>query len=584
MNEMVQMNKARDLLALWVHKINLSSAIDFYDINKVSENLCANLLNEIYGYLLINLNPEKRNFPAVDLGCDVKKIAFQITATKEADKVKEKIESTLEKFVNHNLQSRFTDGVRFLFLTTDKLVKLTDANKKKYQGIYSGFDEKHLLTLQDLTQEIQVLYNKDNERFCRVLKILERELSLQPNNYGIPLEQLIELAKKLGVTEKERDEWIRKYQDLEKTITSRTDDTAKQAKVFLDAGGLEQAEKLFKQSLTSKLAIVKEAAAEAFALAQIKDLQYETQEAIAYYQQSLQLNPDNVEGWNRLGLLFQRVGELDQAIAAYQTVLKLGKTHQNNYEIAPAYGNLGLVYKTRGELDKAVEMYNKVLEIDQVLGRKEGMAPSYGNLGIVYGIRGKLDKAAEMFNKALEIDQALGRKEGMALSYGNLGNVYGIRGKLDKAAEMFNKALEINQALGVKSAMADNYRNLGIVYKTRGEFDKAVEMYQKSLAIDEQMGNKEGMAADYGNLGNVYYTRGELDKAVGMYQKSLTLFEGLGSKQGIAEQYDNFASLYKAKGNKVEAKRYWQQSLELFKQLGSQRRIKEVQKALDDLK
>ena len=32
MNEVSQMNKAIELLSLWVHKINLSSAIDFYDM------------------------------------------------------------------------------------------------------------------------------------------------------------------------------------------------------------------------------------------------------------------------------------------------------------------------------------------------------------------------------------------------------------------------------------------------------------------------------------------------------------------------------------------------------------------------
>jgi len=188
MNEMTQMIKARDLLVSWVRKIELSSAIDFYDINKVAENLCANLLNEIYDYQLINLNTEQRNFPAVDLGCDVQKIAFQISSTKDINR---KINDTLDKFVKNKLQNRFSCGVRFLFLSTDKAPKLTDANTKKYQGIYSSFDDKHLLTLQvltlqDLIQKIQVLYSEDNARFCRILKILESGLSIEDiNQYAI---------------------------------------------------------------------------------------------------------------------------------------------------------------------------------------------------------------------------------------------------------------------------------------------------------------------------------------------------------------------------------------------------------------
>jgi len=629
MNEMVQMNKARDLLALWVHKINLSSAIDFYDINKVSENLCANLLNEIYGYLLINLNPEKRNFPAVDLGCDVKKIAFQITATKEADKVKEKIESTLEKFVNHNLQSRFTDGVRFLFLTTDKLVKLTDANKKKYQGIYSGFDEKHLLTLQDLTQEIQVLYNKDNERFCRVLKILERELSPQS------AENITEIVKIL--TDKHQQESQAKDEQI-KALTHAitalsqgqgvigTEAQINSAFAALKRGDVTEAKSLFgkvAEKSESVIQLESQRAAEAYrnlgALAFLDN----TQEALNAYRRATELDPDNADGWNQLGQLFQRVGKLDQAIAAYQTVLKLGQAHQNQEYIAIAYGSLGDVYKTHGNLNKAVEMYNKALAIDEALGNKQGIAVDYSSLGLVYQTRGELDKAVEMHSKALAINQALDSKEhmaenysslgsvsyirgdldktiemyqkslainqalsvklAMAGNYGNLGLVYDIRGDLDKAVEMHNKALAINQALGSKEGMAANYANLGLVYQTRGDLDKTVEMYQKSLAITESLGNKEKMAVVYGNLGIVYDIRGDLDKAIEMHTKALAINQALDSKEHMAENYGNLGAVYELKGSQAKAHRYWRKAIDLYHYLGSPNE-KLVQGWLDNLK
>jgi tetratricopeptide (TPR) repeat protein len=359
------------------------------------------------------------------------------------------------------------------------------------------------------------------------------------NNYGIPLEQLIELAKKLGVVESERDEWIRKYQDLEKTITNRHDETAKQAKAFLDKGDLVQAEKLFKQSLTSKLAIVKEAAVEAFALAQIKDLQYETQAAIGYYQQSLQLDPDNADGWNRLGRLFRRVGELDQAMSAYQTVVNLGQKHNDQQEIAIAYANLGSVYNTRGKFDKAIEMFQEYFAITKSLGNKKSIAVSYIKLGIDYQTFGELDKAIEYHQKALQ----LGTKEEVGAAYGNLGLVYYRRGELDKAVEMYNEALTISQKLGNKENMATICNNLGIMYKTRDELDKAVEMHNKALTINKQIDNKEGMADTYAYLGNVY----------------------------------------KLKGNKAEAQCYWQKSIELYKYIGSPE-WKDVQKWLDNLK
>ena len=250
-----------------------------------------------------------------------------------------------------------------------------------------------------------------------------------------------------------------------------------------------------------------------------------TKEALAAYQKAVQLDPNDEDGWNMLGLLLDRTGDLAQAEAAYRKVLALGTTKQDRAWQAKAICNLGNVAYTRGKLDKAEEMYRKSLEIEQALGSKEGMAQDYANLGYVYDTRGELDKAEEMYRKALTLNQALDSKEGMAQQYGNMGNVYEIRGELDKAEEMYRKRLEIEQALGSKEGMALNYGNLGSVYQTRGELDKAEEMYRKSLEISEALGLKEITGILYGNLGLVYQARGELDKAEELWKKSLNLYQ-----------------------------------------------------------
>ncbi len=74
-----------------------------------------------------------------------------------------------------------------------------------------------------------------------------------------------------------------------------------------------------------------------------------TEQSLQAYQRSTQLDPDNANGWNQLGHLFLRIGELDQAIAAYQQGLELGKKHQHQHLISISYGNLGEIYRTQGE-------------------------------------------------------------------------------------------------------------------------------------------------------------------------------------------------------------------------------------------
>jgi tetratricopeptide (TPR) repeat protein len=260
----------------------------------------------------------------------------------------------------------------------------------------------------------------------------------------------------------------------------------------LKQGDTAKAQAIFAEVLRSKEAEGRKANKEAAAAARhLGALAYmnNPKEALAAYQKAVQLDLNDADGWNMLGLLLLRTGELTQAEEAYRNkVLALGEAHQDKEEQAKALGNLGIVYWTCGELDKAEEMYRKSLEISEALGLKEATANQYGNLGLVYDTRGELDKAEKMHRKALELHQALGNKESMANSYGNLGNVYRTRGELDKAEEMHRKALELDQALGSKEGMAQDYGNLGSVYKKRGNLAQAEELWKKSLRLYQELG------------------------------------------------------------------------------------------------
>ena len=300
----------------------------------------------------------------------------------------------------------------------------------------------------------------------------------------------------------------------------------------LEDGNTGKAENIFRQVLQDKVKEGKEAnreAAEAARHLGALAFLHDTRSALDAYQQAVVLDPENPDGWNQLGHLQIRTGNLDAAIQSYNHVLQIGEAGGQKMLLAVATGNLGIIYQTRGELHKAEEYYKKSLAIEEELGRKEGMANQYGNRGNIYRIRGELEKAEEYYRKSLAINEELGRKEGVANQYGNLGIIYQIRGELEKAEEHYRKALAINEELGRKEGMASQYGNLGIIYKIRGELDKAEEHYKKSLAISEELGSKEVMANQYGNLGNIYQTRGELEKASDVWGKSKSLFLAIGA-------------------------------------------------------
>jgi len=223
------------------------------------------------------------------------------------------------------------------------------------------------------------------------------------------------LLANLKEKEKQTGDQTQQIEELEKTIIALRAEKDKpgvqEALALLEKGDTRKAEQIFQEILDRKKKEGSKALQEAAEAARsIGSLAYfhDTQKALSAYKEAVKLDQDNALGWNGLGRVQLRIGDLDGAENSLQAVSKIAEKRNNRELIAVAYGNLGIVYKTRGDLDTALEMFNKSLEIYKALGGREGLASAYGNLGVVYGIRGDLDTALEMFNKSLEIYQALG--------------------------------------------------------------------------------------------------------------------------------------------------------------------------------
>ncbi|RXM43911.1 SMEK domain-containing protein [Flavobacterium sp. YO12] len=82
-----------DSLSILNNQISLRCSLGFTDLNKVSEDFFAKLLNRIYNYSLINLNENRSNEPGLDIGDESNSIAYQVTSQVDSSK----ITSTLEK-------------------------------------------------------------------------------------------------------------------------------------------------------------------------------------------------------------------------------------------------------------------------------------------------------------------------------------------------------------------------------------------------------------------------------------------------------------------------------------------------------
>ena len=77
------------------------------------------------------------------------------------------------------------------------------------------------------------------------------------------------------------------------------------------------------------------------------------EEAVSYYNKTIQINPNFIGAYNNLGNVFKNLGEYKKAIKCYTRAAQI---NPNNSDV---FNNLGLSYWKIGKTKLAVDSYQK---------------------------------------------------------------------------------------------------------------------------------------------------------------------------------------------------------------------------------
>lgn len=171
MNRIGYINKINTYAARFVVEVEGFNASSLYDINIHAESFLIPVLNEVFGLRLENLNSsQKKNYPAVDLADFSNRVAFQVTASSDLEKIK----YTLEKFRDHKLDEVF--DVLYIYVITHKKEKYNDEKLKPLlprDFIFSTVE--NVIDKDDILQKVSAL--SSTPKIEAIAKIYEHEFS-----------------------------------------------------------------------------------------------------------------------------------------------------------------------------------------------------------------------------------------------------------------------------------------------------------------------------------------------------------------------------------------------------------------------
>ena len=97
---------------------------------------------------------------------------------------------------------------------------------------------------------------------------------------------------------------------------------------------------------------------ETFALAMQNHKKKNFKVAENLYEEILRKNPNYINAYNNLGILFNQLGEYKKSINCYEKIIQI---QPNN---AAAHNNLGFVLNQLDELEKATNCFEKAIQIE----------------------------------------------------------------------------------------------------------------------------------------------------------------------------------------------------------------------------
>jgi len=287
--------------------------------------------------------------------------------------------------------------------------------------------------------------------------------------------------------------------------------------------------------------------------------------------------PDVLAALFQQGLILHQQGQLEQAKAAYERILRaqpgqadamhmLGviALQLQNYPVAAelirlavqanplnasAHLNLGLACKELQRFEEALYCYRQATEL------RPNYAEAFNNQGVALHACQRHDEAV------VSLSQAIAIKTDYAQAFYNRGLVLHACGRLDQALHDFDKCIEL------QPDYAPAWNNRGVVLQDQLHWEAAEQSYASAVATQPDF------AQAHYNLGNALRALGRFEDAIASYDRAIRLranlphtFNNRGlalqELQRSAEAIASYDAAITADAEFADA--YWNKSIELL--------------------
>ena len=251
------------------------------------------------------------------------------------------------------------------------------------------------------------------------------------------------------------------------------------------------------------------------------------EDADKLFVNALQLNPENIDALNLLGIRSFQKQDYESALVF------LNKANMLAPMSAETLSNLGLVHDATAQFNDALDCFNTALEINS-------------NIPEVHNNRGNVLKSLKRYELAKKAYvNAVILRPNYAEALSNHGTIFLEEGQPEKASLFFEKAISAN------SNFAPAYSNLGSAFTQLEQYENAFKCFERALQI------QPNYLDAYLNFGNALRKCKQYDAALDCYR------EGLRLNISNSKIFFLLGEIYFEIGENVLAKTYYEKCVDL---------------------
>ena len=215
--------------------------------------------------------------------------------------------------------------------------------------------------------------------------------------------------------------------------------------------------------------------------------------------------PDHQLSWKVLGVVLQKMGEIQESLVPMQRSAELGPFD------AEAHYNLGVTLLELGHLAAAEASYRQALVL------KSDYAEAHSNLGATLYELGRLDESEESYLQALELMPDDFR------AHNYLGAVRTELGKLTEAET------SCQRSLALQPGYAEAHNTLGLALERQGRLEEAKSSYETAIEL------KIGFQEAQDNLANTLMKLGKLEEASDRQKRIKYLYSPVNNQNQVQQ-------------------------------------------------